>query len=117
MTGRLATRLADNALRLAWTAAVLGTPCPVGELAAVMARPVPAVVADLATLDSAGILHDSADLLVFRQELLARAVAVGPSARRRLHRYAAQALAEVRIRPPASPVPSPLGAAGRPARA
>ncbi|MFD6183578.1 ATP-binding protein [Streptomyces goshikiensis] len=87
--------LRDEVLQALRVASVLGSSCTVTDLAAVLARPTHELLSIVAEAESAGILRDAGDRLVFCHDLIRHALydAVSGSARAMLHLRTAQALA------------------------
>jgi DNA-binding CsgD family transcriptional regulator/tetratricopeptide (TPR) repeat protein len=86
--------LSDPARRLVDVASVLGRRFPLGDLAALLGRPVGRLLGEIEEARRAGILIDVGEDLTFRHDLLREAVYAGlpSSVRQALHRDAAAAM-------------------------
>ncbi|WP_327371150.1 helix-turn-helix transcriptional regulator [Streptomyces sp. NBC_01217] len=98
--GRLKS-LRPGTLRFLQIGAVLGRRFSFHDAAALCGRPTASLIDALEEVVGAGLLNDDGDHLAFRHDLLRQAVYVGipPSARKALHREAANHLVSVGHRP------------------
>lgn len=86
--------LRDEVLQALRVASVLGAPCTVTELAAVLDRPTHELLSIVTEAEESGILHDAGNHLDFRHDLIRRSLydALAGSTRAMLHLKSAHAL-------------------------